>query len=139
MPGNGVAQLLTLLAYLCASTPQGGHWVQRTVRPSAERPSAAFSPDGRSLAILDGHGTVRIWDVTTGKAGKKIPLALGPDESAEQVRYTPAGDLAVVLCRYKGFRSGPGWAVQGKISACLWNRMRSRADMARCSPAAYVS
>jgi hypothetical protein len=40
---------------------------------------------------------------------------------SERVGYTGAGDLVVLLCRYRGFKSGPGWATQGTISACLWN------------------
>jgi WD40 repeat protein len=70
---------------------------------------------------LDGKGTLTIWDPATGKQRKTTTLALGREESAEQVRYTLDGDLAVLLCRYKGFKSGPGWARQGTISACLWN------------------
>ena len=116
-----LTHVLALLAGLSAPAAPAGQWTKDKVRPAAGEPSAAFSPDGRSLALLDGKGAVHTWDVATGKAGKKITLALGPDESAEQVRYTPAGDLGVLLCRYKGFKSGPGWFVQGKISACLWN------------------
>lgn len=74
----------------------------------------------RALAVL-------AWlSALAAPAAQWVPFALGPDESAEQVRYTAAGDLAFLLCRYKGFKSGPGWFVQGKISACLWNLSSSK-------------
>jgi WD40 repeat protein len=85
------------------------------------RPSAAFAPDGKTLTVLDGRGRVVTWDVATGRAVKRAPLALAADEFPEQVGYTPAGDLTVFLCRYRGFKSENGWHHQGTISACLWN------------------
>jgi WD40 repeat protein len=110
-----------VLAWLLPLAAPAGQWTVRAARPSAEKPCAAFSPDGRNLALWDGKRTLTIWDPATGKQRKTTTLALGRDESAEQVRYTPDGDLAVLLCRYKGFKSGPGWAREGTISACLWN------------------
>src|SRR5262245_5337708 len=117
MPRNNLARVLALLAWLSALPALSAQWTQDKVRPSAGEPSAAFSPDSRSLALLDGKGVVRIWDVATGKEKKKLPLTLGPNESAEQLRYTPGGELAVVLCRYQGFSQ----TKVGTISACLWN------------------
>jgi WD40 repeat protein len=113
--------VLALWTCLCTPALSVAQWTVNKVRPSARGPSAAFSPDGRSLAFLDGKGTIHVWNVATAKERKKITLALGPDDSAEQVLYTPNGDLAVLRCRYEGFKSGPGWARQGTIFACLWN------------------
>jgi WD40 repeat protein len=110
-----------VLAWLLPLAAPAGEWTTRATRPSAEKPSAAFSPDGRNLALWDGKGKLRLWDAATGKKRKTTTLALGREESAEQVRYTPDGDLAVLLCRYKGFKLGPSWARDGTISACLWN------------------
>jgi WD40 repeat protein len=112
---------LTLLAGLSATAASAAEWTWDGVRPSARQPSAAFSPDGRALAVMDGKGAVRIFDVATGKEGKTITPALGPGEAPERVSYTNSGDLVVLLCKYKGFKSGPGTATQGTISACLWN------------------
>jgi WD40 repeat protein len=117
---NRLLRLFTVLTLLALAGPAAGQWMQGKVRPPAKNPSAAFSRDSRSLALLDGRGTLRVWDVA-GKETKSIPLDLGPEECVEQVRYTPAGELTVLLSRYEGFKSGPGWFVQGNISTCLWN------------------
>jgi WD40 repeat protein len=106
---------------LCIPAETMAQWTLNPVRPQARKTSGAFSHDGRSLALLDRKGTVRVWNVATGRESGRIKLALRPDESAEQVCYTPAGDLAVLRCRYQGFKSGPGWARQGTIFASLWN------------------
>ena len=121
MRRNNRLRALAVLACLLPLAAPAGEWTLRAGRPSAGKPSAAFSPDGRNLALWDGKGTLALWDPATGKQRKTTTLALGREESAEQVRYTPDGDLAVLLCRYKGFKSGPGWARQGTISACVWN------------------
>jgi WD40 repeat protein len=110
---ENVPQAFALLVSLAALAAPPAGWTRE--------PSAAFSPDSKSLALLDGKGTVRIWDVVAGKEGKRSALSLDPNEYVKQVHYMPNGDLAVVLYQYKGFKSGPGWATQGTISACLWN------------------
>jgi WD40 repeat protein len=121
MKRNDHLAALALLSWLLPLAAPAGEWRVKAVRPSAERLSAAFSPDGRSLALLHGKRTLAIWDPATGKQRKTTTLALGREESAEQVRYTSNGELVVLSCRYTGFKSGPGWAVQGTISACSWN------------------
>jgi|GEM_PF-4668626 len=119
---------LTLLASLSSLADAAAQWTWDGVRPAATEPSAAFSPDGRTLAVVQskgtiraGNGVVRVWDLATGKETKKITLALAPGEIPERVSYNSRGELVVLLCQYKGFKSGPGWAKQGTISACLWN------------------
>ncbi len=112
---------LSLLAGLYVPAILAAQWTTDGVRPSARRPSAAFSPDGRSLAVLDGKGAFRILDVATGVEIKRIAPALGVGEVLERVSYTSAGELVVLLCRYEGFKSGAGKATQGTISACRWN------------------
>jgi WD40 repeat protein len=111
---------IAVLAWLSAVGGSAAQWTKEKVRPPATEGSAAFSPDGRSLAVLDGKGAVHVWDVATGKKSKKISLDVSPDESAERVRYTPDGELTILLCRYSEFASGPGWFRQGTISARLW-------------------
>jgi WD40 repeat protein len=110
-----------VLAWLSAAATLHAQWTWDGERPSARQPSAAFSPDGKALAVLDGKGTIRIFDVATGKEGKKVTPALGPGEVAERVSYTSTGELVVMLCQYKGFKFEAGMATQGTISACVWN------------------
>src|SRR5262249_24855849 len=99
--------------------------------PAADPPtnpltSAAFSPDGRTLAALNKDGTIRLWDVATGKERSKTAFALGPEEVAHQIHYTPDGDLAVLLRRHTGFKFEAGGVTQGTISACLGNLKSGR-------------
>src|SRR5438045_3353583 len=81
MKRNNWLRALAVLAWLLPLAAPAGEWTLRAGRPSAEKPSAAFSPDGRNLALLDGKGTLTIWDPATGKQRKTTTLALGRDES----------------------------------------------------------
>ena len=117
---RGMGEMLAVLIGLTAGAVSAVEPMP-SVRPSARLLSAAFSPDGRTLAALDREGMIRLWDVATAKERKKSALARRPEEVAKQIRYTPNGDLAVVLLRYQGFKFEAGWATQGTISACLCN------------------
>jgi hypothetical protein len=74
---NNRLRALAVLAWLLPLAAPVGEWTKRAGRPSADKPSAAFSPDGRNLALLDGKGTLTIWDPATGKQRKTTTLALG--------------------------------------------------------------
>jgi WD40 repeat protein len=115
-----VTALLTV-ALTVALDARDARWPPLGTRPPACAASAAFSPNGNTLAVLDGWARVRFWDVSTRRPGKRVSLTLAADEFPEQVGYTPAGDLTVLLCRYRGFEGGPGWSRQGTIEACSWN------------------
>jgi WD40 repeat protein len=121
-----MAWAVVALAVSMAVDARDARWPPLGTRPPAREPSAAFSPDGTTLAVLDGRGRIRHWDVATRKPGKRTRLEFADNEFPEQVRYTPAGDLAVILCRYRGFESGPGGYRQGTIEACLWNLAAGR-------------
>ncbi|PBC80226.1 MULTISPECIES: helix-turn-helix domain-containing protein [unclassified Streptomyces] len=49
--------------------------------------SMAFSPDGRTLASVDGAGGIRLWDVSTGKTR----TTLTDNSGAESVAFSPDG------------------------------------------------
>jgi WD40 repeat protein len=109
------------VALSVALDARDAHWPPLGTRPPACAASAAFSPNGKTLAVLDGWGRIRFWDVATRRPDKRVSLTLAADEFPEQVGYSPAGDLTVLLCRYRGFERGPGWSRQGTIEACSWN------------------
>jgi len=51
---------------------------------------AVFSPDGTTIAIWSGDGTVRLWDATTGAAREEITLCY-PRGRIQQVAFSPTG------------------------------------------------
>lgn len=114
--------ILATLAWLPPLGTSSAEWTWEGVRPVAETPSAAFSPNGQLLAVLDGKGCLRTFDVASGKEEKKTTLALGPGDVPERVSYDSGGDVIVLLRRYKGFKFEAGTATQGTVSACLWKQ-----------------
>src|SRR4051812_12883643 len=90
--------LLVVLYWSVIPHAATGQWTWNGLRPSAGRVSAAFSPDGRTLAVLDGKDTVYIWDVASGKQAEQATLKLKAGEIPEQVCYTSYGDVIVLSC-----------------------------------------
>lgn len=58
-----------------------------------EIPSMAFSPDGRCLASgsWNGDGTVKIWDLGTGRARHTLRPSSGQDKWISHVAWSPDG------------------------------------------------
>jgi WD40 repeat protein len=104
-----------------AAEPGGGR-PEREVRVI----SAAFSPDGKTLASLSSDRTFCLWDVASGKERKKTALALQKGEEPERLSYSPSGEVVVLLYKYEGFAFERGVATQGTISACLWGMASGR-------------
>ena len=62
----------------CGTWPPAGRSAPSPVTP-AQAYSVAFSPDGRTLASGDFEGTVRLWDVATGRqVGSPLTGHTGP-------------------------------------------------------------
>jgi WD40 repeat protein len=83
------------LARLGTTRLRHGQWVW----------SVAFSPDGRELASASFDGTVRVWDVATGKELRQLR---GPLVEPQFVAYTPGGKhLVTTQGGYGGSEAGP--------------------------------
>jgi WD40 repeat protein len=84
----------TTLAAACTETNKISLWDAATgkyLRPFARNPSvqewlrAAWSPDGKSLAVVENQG-VRIWDYATAKAGQAL---VGHTAALNMVLWSP--------------------------------------------------
>ena len=76
----------------------------------------AISPDGKQLLSASFDGTMRLWDLQTGKEIRRFD---GPGNFVESVSFTPDGKRAV--CSY-----GPGSAAKvydedPRCSLRLWD------------------
>jgi WD40 repeat protein len=61
--------------------------------------SVAFSPDGKALATANGDGTVRIWDVATGKPRRDLAARQTVATGSQAVAF--AGDALLVTASGK--------------------------------------
>lgn len=67
--------------------------------------SVAFSPDGQGLASADEGGSLRIWDVYSGRELKCLEPPLRDGKGAAQsIAFSPDGRRVAVGCRSGGLR-----------------------------------
>ena len=87
-----------------------------TVEPAREVESVAFSPDGRTLATGSWDGTVRLWDVGTGR---ELRVMKGHTANVESVAFSPDGKMLA---------SGSGGYLGAEIdyTARLWDAATGR-------------
>jgi WD40 repeat protein len=100
-----VLALAVAAALVVANRPPASLAATLTVPGGAS--SAAFSPDGTTLAILDANGSTHLWDVTTGRwAGTLSSRQCAGGDT--QVLFSPDGATLAVIGSPRG-------------STCLWD------------------
>jgi WD40 repeat protein len=116
--GAGVALALALAAAgIIIAINQGPSLIATLTGPPGSHgtSSAAFSPDGKTLAVLDGDGSTQVWDVATRSVTATLtsPQCRGGDT---QVLFSPDGSMLAVIGSAKG-------------TTCLWD-LASRRQIA---------
>jgi WD40 repeat protein len=90
-------------AYLASATIAGDVWIKDLATGQSRRlmdgplcssKSVAFSPDGRTLAVLGGEAAGRQWDVDTGT--ELEPLPVGGPAATKSIAFSPDGSLMAV-------------------------------------------
>jgi WD40 repeat protein len=100
-------------AYLASATIAGDVWIKDLATglsrrlvdgPLCSLKSVAFSPDGRTLAVVGGEAAGRQWEIDTGT--ELEPLPVGGPAATKSIAFSPDGSLMAVGA------SGSGLALQ---------------------------
>jgi RNA polymerase sigma factor (sigma-70 family) len=67
-----------------------------------ERGPLTFAPDGRSLAVVEGDGTVALWELATGT--ERFRFEAGPADTLDLLAYSPDGSLLAGAFRDRSLR-----------------------------------
>jgi WD40 repeat protein len=84
-----------------------GHDLRTILAPPGRMLAAAFSPDGRLLAMGGADGMARMWDVATGSP---VGAPLQHPKAVRLVRFSPDSKVLVTTCRDMKARR---WGVPG--------------------------
>jgi RNA polymerase sigma factor (sigma-70 family) len=91
IPRTTVAVFLTLLALLLSWTglePRQGQPGAGPIPAARFLWAVAAAPDGKALAVSEGNGVVRLWDLASRKPGPALP---GPTQSIRSLAFAPDG------------------------------------------------
>jgi hypothetical protein len=98
--------------------------------------SIDYSPDGKTLAVGGWHGTLTLWDLTTGKA--RHTIAAHSQGGIVSLAFSPDGQTVATLCQ--GDKSAKLWDVAtGKCRRTLSRPATERKHLAEPQKLAFAS
>lgn len=93
-------EMATLLLFLTAASLQAG---EKTGGKIGFKPPTVFclalSPDGKTLALIERKGAIRLWDIAKKEDLRSFPIDMTPESYISTAHFSPDGKRLVIAGR----------------------------------------